>query len=130
MESERIRINRIIKQSSAEGFGIRFCVWFQGCSIRCPGCMNSEMWTKDGGKLYEASEIVKDVAEQGDKIEGITILGGEPFDQLDGLLFLVTECKNIGYTVILFTGYVYEKLLLRNDKRIMDIFVQMILSLL
>lgn len=47
-------------------------------------------------------------------ISGVTILGGEPFDQADQLVFFLKEIKRINLNVLVFTGYYYEELLMRG----------------
>lgn len=110
-----ININRIIPKTRVEGYGNRYCIWVQGCSIRCKGCFNVEMWDKRGGTEYKVSEIINEIAMQGEDIEGITILGGEPFEQPMAVLQLVKRCKKLGYGSIVFTGFVYEELLKRKE---------------
>ena len=113
----KICINRIEKSTRVEGFGTRYCIWVQGCSIRCKGCANREMWETTGGETYSVNDIIKDIECLGEKIEGITVLGGEPFDQPKGLYELTRKCQERGYTVILFTGFLYEGLLEQKEKR-------------
>ena len=112
-----LRINRIVKQTRTEGFGNRYCIWVQGCSICCKGCINREMWDKTEGEIYSVTSLIKDIEHQGKRIEGITVLGGEPFEQTQGLLELVRKCKEKGYTVILFTGFLYEQILEKKEQR-------------
>ena len=44
-------------------------------------------------------------------IEGVTFLGGEPFEQADALAALGEQVKNAGLSVMTFTGYVYEDII-------------------
>ena len=50
------------------------------------------------------SQLIESITSQED-IEGITILGGEPFQQLDGIAELIKSVKQLGLTVMLYTGY-------------------------
>ncbi len=55
--------------------------------------------------------LAEKIIVQGNKIEGITISGGEPFDQVQGLLELLDAVRNLSdMSVILFSGYTYEKI--------------------
>lgn len=45
-----IAINKIHFPVSTLGFGQRLGIWFQGCSIRCPGCISRDTW--EGGESY------------------------------------------------------------------------------
>ena len=75
-----MRIYKIIKNTTVEGPGNRFCIWFQGCSKHCKGCFATETWDYDAGKEYSQKELIEMITSQKD-IEGVTFLGGEPFDQ-------------------------------------------------
>lgn len=109
-KDEYIFINRIIKNTGVEGFGNRYCIWVQGCSIRCPQCSNQDMWEKESGKKYKVDDIIKDILNQGSNIEGITFLGGEPFEQPKSLAIISEKVRKEGYSVITFSGYEYDYL--------------------
>ena len=83
------------------GPGKRLVVFLQGCSIRCRGCWNSHMWEFGGGTDTGTEEILR-LCEG---TEGITLLGGEPLDQAEGVLSIVRAVKGRGQTCVLFTGY-------------------------
>jgi anaerobic ribonucleoside-triphosphate reductase-activating protein len=104
-----LEINRIVKNTSVEGFGKRYCIWVQGCSIKCKGCANISAIEKGKGKKIKITEIVADILETKD-IEGITFLGGEPFEQAKSLSLIAEEIKRNQLSVITFTGYRYEYL--------------------
>ena len=76
-----LRIARVLHSTTVEGPGVRSAVWTQGCSIRCTGCINPHLFTADGGESVDVYALAQDVMNAGD--EGITLLGGEPFDQAD-----------------------------------------------
>ena len=48
-------------------------------------------------------------------IEGVTFLGGEPFEQAKELSILSESIKNLGLSIVCFTGYIYEDLISKND---------------
>lgn len=99
----KVRVHKILKKTKVEGPGTRYCIWFQGCSRRCKGCWAKATWAPDGGKELEAEEILKDIlATKG--IEGVTFLGGEPFEQPQALEYLAREVKEAGLSVVCFTG--------------------------
>lgn len=93
-----------IDTSFIYGPGKRFVIWTQGCSIRCPGCWNNDMWSFDKRNLISVKKLFKIITAQSD-IEGITLLGGEPLDQYDDVLALLRLCKTSALSVMLFTGY-------------------------
>ena len=114
-------LNRILKETKTEGFGNRFCIWMQGCSIHCSGCANQHMWPFNVGEKVQVECLVSDIVNTR-SIEGITLLGGEPLDQKEAVAQLVEAVKRQGLSVILFTGYLYDDL-----KKSRDICVQRIL---
>jgi len=103
-----IRVSRVLHSTTAEGPGSRTAVWVQGCTIRCAGCVNPQLFSFDGGTLLEPADIVSGAIAAGD--EGLTLLGGEPFDQAAEVGILAEEARRAGLGVITFTGYQYERL--------------------
>ncbi|PLX17748.1 MAG: hypothetical protein C0601_06875 [Candidatus Muiribacterium halophilum] len=107
------RLNHIILKTSVEGPGVRTALWFQGCSHRCDGCFAKHTWEKDKGFSKKVSEIIGLILSQ--ETRGITISGGEPFDQFDQLYDIIHGVKE-KKDIIVFTGYEYHELL-KKDKR-------------
>ena len=66
------------------------------------------MWSFEGGKQISPQQIL-DICIN-NKLEGLTIHGGEPLDQANGLLEVVNLLKHEGYTIVLFTGYLKKEL--------------------
>ena len=102
-----LRINRLIPSSSVEGPEKRFVIWVQGCPIRCPDCANKDTWSFQNGKKIKLSEIIYKIHQTKD-INGLTILGGEPFSQAKTLYHLIKKIKGNKLSTILFTGYTYD----------------------
>jgi len=119
-----IRIAKIIEQTKSEGPGNRLAIWVQGCSIKCKGCINPEFIPFNSGKNYSIEELMKIINKSINefKIEGITLLGGEPLDQKQEVLKLIKEINKKGLNIILFTGYYYKDLVKRDDNVINEIF--------
>lgn len=92
------------------GYGKRLGVWFQGCSKKCENCISPEFQVPEAGTMYTIKEIF-DSLPIGLYIDGLTISGGEPFDQAEGLLELVMAYKeNFNDDILIFTGYTLEEL--------------------
>jgi anaerobic ribonucleoside-triphosphate reductase activating protein len=89
--------------TGAEGPHLRFALWVQGCTLACPGCCNPELWAA-GGREIAVDEIVDAVVASPD-IEGITIVGGEPLEQMDGVAALARGVGARGLGVVVFTGF-------------------------
>ena len=95
------------------GPGKRLLLFTQGCSLRCKGCVNQHLWQFGVG----ANITVEEVLGLCQDVEGITLHGGEPLDQSEGVLEIVKALKSVGKTVILFTGYQYKELSKSSQKR-------------
>lgn len=65
------------------GFGCRVTIWFSGCNRRCPGCHNPHTWDYNQGKPLLSKEVLDKIYTEVDHdyIQGITLSGGDPFDQ-------------------------------------------------
>ncbi len=115
-----MNIAHIEKSSLIYGPGTRFVIWTQGCSIRCKGCWNKEMWSFKRKNEISAKELVKKIEKNSRFIEGVTILGGEPFDQYDELLELVKQIKKKNLTIMLYTGYTLKELASTHKNEILE----------
>lgn len=114
-----LRVYRIYHNSVVEGPGRRSVVQLSGCLLRCPGCFVPETHDPRGGVELTVGEIVDLVLdEQGEPRDGITVLGGEPFLQLEGLAALLGALKARGLHVTLYTGYTLEALRARDETTI------------
>ncbi len=106
----KLRVFNIIKNTKVEGPGNRYCIWVQGCSRHCRGCQAVHTWAHDKGELYSVEDIIIDILKEKNKIEGVTFLGGEPFEQAEALGVIAKAVKENGLSVVCFTGGKLEKL--------------------
>jgi anaerobic ribonucleoside-triphosphate reductase activating protein len=104
-----MRIAQIVPVTEAEGPGRRFAVWFQGCPLRCPGCCNPEFLPFKGGQTRTLAEVVAELDAVRGAVEGITLLGGEPFAHTAGAAALAEAARQRGLTVMVFSGYTIEQ---------------------
>ena len=104
-----MRIARIWHNTASEGPGLRTAIWLQGCSIGCHGCINPHLWSFQGGQEVNIEDLADEIL--GLDVEGITLLGGEPFDQAAECYELSRRVRDGGKGVVTFSGYTYEKLL-------------------
>jgi anaerobic ribonucleoside-triphosphate reductase activating protein len=107
-----VRVAQIVACTEAEGPGKRFALWFQGCPLRCPGCCNPEFLAFSGGTLRSVDSLVEQIAaaKADHGIEGITLLGGEPFAHAEAAAELARASRQLGLGVMVFTGYLLEDL--------------------
>ena len=115
-DNQHIHLFRLYHDSTVDGFGRRSVVQVAGCSIRCANCYVPETHFRENGRLTSIDEIIAEIDEHQTRHDGVTVLGGEPFDQAESLETLVQKLKAKNYHVCLYTGYTLENLLARDEK--------------
>lgn len=105
-----IKVAGIVKESIVDGPGIRLVVFGQGCKHHCPGCHNPESHSFEGGELMEIDSIMELVKEN-PLLDGVTLSGGDPFEQSESFAILAKKVKELGLNIITYTGYTYEEIL-------------------
>ena len=110
-----MRYGSIKKCDIANGIGVRTVLFVSGCTHHCKGCFQPETWDFSYGEPYTEAveeEIIESLRPS--YINGLTLLGGEPFEPqnqrvLVGLLRRV--CKELPEkTIWSFSGYTWEEL--------------------
>jgi len=111
-----LRVATISDDTEAEGPGRRWALWLQGCPIRCPGCCNPEMFDERAGTDFPLEALEARMAAAAERgVEGITLLGGEPFAQAAGAAELARAAKARKLTVMVFSGYTLDELRRRDN---------------
>ncbi|KDR94932.1 anaerobic ribonucleoside-triphosphate reductase activating protein [Peptoclostridium litorale DSM 5388] len=95
--------------SIVDGEGVRAVIWTQGCIHNCSGCHNPRTHSFDGGYDEDVRSIV-DTLEKLKIHKGITLSGGDPFEQPLPLVYICREAKKLGMDVWAYTGYTFEQL--------------------
>jgi anaerobic ribonucleoside-triphosphate reductase activating protein len=108
-----LKVAQVVPCTEAEGPGKRFAVWVQGCPLRCPGCCNPEFLPFTGGTPVRVSDLIRQVEAAG--VEGVTLLGGEPFAHVPAAAVLAREVHCGGFGVMVFSGYTIEELRANPD---------------
>lgn len=93
------------------GYGKRIGIWVQGCTLGCSGCINKTLWSKSNGKYINVLDVANLIIELSNGYDGVTISGGEPFQQYEQLLtFIHLIKKNTNLDIYCFTGYDLDEL--------------------
>lgn len=109
----------IKKVDVANGPGVRISLFVSGCTHHCKGCFNEVAWDFKYGKEFTKKEedYIIELLKP-DYIDGITILGGEPFEYVNqkGILPLVKRIREElpNKSIWCFSGYTFDKDIL-ND---------------
>lgn len=118
-DEPRLRVHRIYHGSVVEGFGRRSVLQVQGCNLACAGCNSVSTHAFNGGVLLsigEAAELLLDPT--GEPRDGVTVLGGEPFLQPEGLAALLRELKSRRQHITLYSGFTLEELRARSESSV------------
>ena len=109
-----LRVHALMESSTVNGPGARAVVWVQGCSLGCPGCWNPETHDPLRGFRLDVSEVLEWFARASreNRIEGLTISGGEPMEQAHAVLELLRRLRETHpeMTTGLFSGYTEREL--------------------
>lgn len=118
-----MQIAQVVPCTEAEGPGKRFALWFQGCPLRCPGCCNPEFLPFKGGHTRTLREMAEELrrAKEESGIEGITLMGGEPFAHAAASLALAQSSRQLGLSVMVFSGYTIEELQQRAEPEVAEL---------
>ena len=126
----KISINKAHYPVTVLGPGTRIGIWMQGCRIACKGCISQDTWAHDQSVMKQREMTIasliswcKKVAVSG--MDGITISGGEPFDQpkalsslLDALLYWRSQSE-VDFDILCYSGYPFNTLK-KKHQRILD----------
>lgn len=105
-----IWLYRLYHNSVVDGPGRRSVIQTAGCSIKCRHCLVPETHSLGNGELVSVSSIVTELLARRKGHNGVTILGGEPFDQPEAVAELVSRLKNHGFHITVYTGFTIEQL--------------------
>ena len=107
----------------ANGTGVRTVLFVSGCTHHCRGCFQPDTWDFDYGQEF-TDDTVDEIVEslEPDYIEGLTLLGGEPMEQVnqEGILPLVKRVRErFGdkKNIWCYSGYIYDTEILPVDGR-------------
>lgn len=105
-----MRLAGIRSTSLFDGEGINTVIFFQGCSVHCPGCHNPGTWDFDGGVEVSLDVVTKNIEAYLGFIDGITLSGGNPVDSWVDASALARWAKSKGLTVTLYSGHDFSSI--------------------
>lgn len=114
----KLQVAGFLDNSLVNGEGMRSVLFVSGCRHNCEGCHNRAMQDFNYGDSIYLKEIVSRIEENMPIIKGVTLSGGEPFEQAEELYQLSCEIKALGLNIWCYTGYTFEQLITgSNDSR-------------
>ena len=120
-ETIKMYYGEIKKCDIANGEGVRVSLFVSGCTHHCPGCFNQDTWEFDYGKEY-TQETEKEILEAlaPSYINGLSLLGGEPFEPQNQkvLISLLRKVKERypEKDIWCYSGYLFDKELLSESR--------------
>lgn len=106
----KLRVLDILLETTADGPGFRTSFYLAGCKHNCPGCHNPQSHDPNGGAEYDIDDLVHIALD--DEFANVTLSGGDPLFQIDGVIELCKKIKELSdKTIWVYTGYVYESIL-------------------
>ncbi len=111
-----IKLSGIEPESIVDGPGFRFVVFTQGCRHNCKGCHNPQTHDPEGGYWEDTDNLILQI-KKNPLLKGVTLSGGEPFDQAEALCDFVSQIKACGYDIFAYSGYTFEQLIEGAESR-------------
>lgn len=120
IKADSMQIERAMLGVTTLGPGNRMAIWVNGCLRRCRGCVSPELQCFNPQNEQEIESFFSEFSFK--DVDGVTVSGGEPFEQIAELQRLVDYMlqRNID-DILIYTGYTYEQLKAKEDTRIDDI---------
>lgn len=101
-----ISLHAILPSSRANGPGVRMVIWFQGCTMGCPACFNPLSHPRARTWVVSIADMLKKIVNATSEVEGVTISGGEPLQQVTALEALLRGIREkTDLSILLFSGY-------------------------
>ena len=110
---------RMISPISTLGPGKRVGIWVQGCSKKCKGCISEELQVFDESKNIPV-ELLKSIIEveaKRNSCEGLTISGGDPFEQPEELYNLLKDLRPAFSDILVYSGYTFAEINRSNSMK-------------
>lgn len=105
-----------------DGEGVRNSLYVSGCLFACEGCFNKAVQNFNYGTPFTESlmnQIIEDLSH--DYVQGLTLLGGEPFLNTDVCLSIVKRVRETfgsAKDIWSWSGYTFEELLLETPDKL------------
>ncbi|CAM4177202.1 ribonucleoside-triphosphate reductase activating protein [Streptococcus penaeicida] len=104
-----------------DGEGVRNSLYVSGCMFHCKGCYNAATWSFNAGMPYTEEleeQIMTDLAQP--YVQGLTLLGGEPFLNTNFLIPLIKRIRKElpEKDIWSWTGYTWEEMMEESEDKL------------
>lgn len=111
MSADRVSLDLVYYPVQVLGPGQRIALWVRGCRLGCPGCMSRDLAPRSSSPPARVDVLVRGLRSLIGKADGLTITGGEPFDQAAPLAALVSALRGLGLgDVLVYSGHTLAEL--------------------
>jgi len=118
-----LQLNKAHWPVTVLGPGRRIGLWVQGCTIHCPGCVSQDTWPSDAGRTIAVPDLLAWCRRvTTGALDGVTISGGEPFEQPAGLRALLEgllawrRADRLEFDVLCYSGFPLKTLERKHGK--------------
>lgn len=117
-----LQLNKAHYPVTVLGPGKRLGLWLQGCTLRCRGCVSQDTWERDPARAMKVADLLAWCRKTAPAPDGVTISGGEPFDQAAGLAALLKglhtwrKQSGLDFDILCYSGYPLATLQQRHAK--------------
>ena len=107
-----IYVGNVLYPVRVLGPGQRIGIWLVGCSRGCKGCVSPEFRRRESRFRMPVRQLLSYISDltEGRTVDGITISGGEPFEQPEALRVLLPELEKITPDILIYTGFLKSRL--------------------
>lgn len=113
-----INVHAMMPRSCVNGPGMRTAIWFQGCTLDCAGCFNPQIQAHTDSSLILTEKIVAQITNMKKELEGVTLTGGEPLQQVQSVVKLLSGIRRTtNLSILLFSGYTMNEILQFPSRR-------------
>ena len=102
-----LQVAGILDHSTVNGEGFRTTLFLSGCTHNCPGCHNPATHDPNFGESIPIEDLLIRIKKHLPLIDGVTLSGGDPFEQPEGVYTLLTALKALHVNTWVYTGYIY-----------------------
>lgn len=119
-----MRYGQIRQFDVANGEGIRTSIFVTGCTHCCKGCFNKDYQDFNAGELWtqrETEQVIEFLKDP--MVDGLTLLGGEPFQNAKELSEVVSQIRvSTEKSIWVYSGYTFEEICaVREMQRLLEL---------
>ena len=102
------------------GPGRRIVIWTVGCWRNCPGCISPELFVQKPESQWEVAALAEEIIAEAEGHDGLTVSGGEPFQQPLAVAALIRKVRRATpLDILVYSGYTLEEI--RRSSRAMRV---------